>query len=135
MEPPADDEPLPDAVVSVDDVERRSILATSLRPSAFPGNRDRLLAVATEEHAADQVMEWLRALPAGREFVNVQDVWETLGGRPEERERHVAEPTHRPVEAAPGPSILSRVTGIARAGVEIGVGLIVEAVQEIRRRL
>src|ERR1700704_5399854 len=41
MEPPADGEPLPDSRVTIDDVELRSLLATSLRPSAFPGDRAR----------------------------------------------------------------------------------------------
>jgi hypothetical protein len=37
MEPAAEGEPNPDGMTSVDEIEFRSLLATSLRPSAFPG--------------------------------------------------------------------------------------------------
>src|SRR5690242_2115434 len=95
-EPPADDEPLPDAriggedtpmpgALDLDDIEARSLLAASLRPSAFPADRDELLVVADEEHAPPDVVEALSTLPAGRRFVNVQQVWEALGGERERR--------------------------------------------------
>lgn len=166
MEPPADNEPLPDAHVSVDDVELRSLLAISLRPSAFPGDRARLLAVAEEEHAEDRILEWLGSLPATQTFPNVESVWEALGGTHEERPRvTVAQPEPEPFtpqdidvqqevepalqaahvpapdppRAAPAPqsstSIVGRVCGLAIAGVELAVGLMIEAVQQVRRRL
>jgi hypothetical protein len=166
MEPPADNEPLPDAHVNVDDVELRSLLAISLRPSAFPGDRARLLAVAEEEHAEDRILEWLGSLSATQTFPNVEAVWEALGGTHEERPRvtvarpepepftpedidvqqevepalqtaHVPAPA--PPRAAPAPqpsrSIVGRVCGLALAGVELAVGLMIEAVQQVRRRL
>src|SRR2546421_7922438 len=86
MEPPADGEPFPDAHVTVGDVELRSLLAISLRPSAFPGDRAGLLAVAEEEHAEDRVLDWLGSLPATQTFPNVEAVWEALGGTKEQRE-------------------------------------------------
>jgi hypothetical protein len=95
-EPAADDEPLPDVriagedvpmpgLLDLDEIEARSRLAASLRPSAFPADREVLRAVAAEEYASPEVMEALDALPPGRRFVNVQQVWEALGGDRERR--------------------------------------------------
>lgn len=86
MEPAAEGEPEPDAVVSVDDVELRSLLAFSVRPSAFPGNRERLLDAARDENAPQRVVDWLESLPAERVFPTVQAVWDELGGSHEVRE-------------------------------------------------
>jgi hypothetical protein len=86
MEGPADGEPLPDAVISMDDVELRSLLAASLRPSAFPGDRGALLEVAGEEHADPLIVDLLHALPADRVFATPEEVWEQLGGKVEVRE-------------------------------------------------
>jgi hypothetical protein len=63
-----------------DDVEARSQLATHLPLSAFPGVREQLLEHVMDNDAPDAVVEQVRALPAGREFVNVGDVWRTLHG-------------------------------------------------------
>jgi hypothetical protein len=166
MEPPGENEPLPDARVTVDDFELRSLLAISLRPSAFPGDRARLLAVAEEEHAEERILQWLGSLPATQTFPNVESVWEALGGTPEQRERvaveqrvlepsppedivvqqqvepalrtaHVPapEPPRAPLALQPAPSVVGRVCGLALAGVELAVGLMIEAVQQVRRRL
>lgn len=176
-EPPADGEPLPDARVTVDDVELRSLLAISLRPSAFPGDRAGLLAVAEEEHAEDRVLDWLGSLPATQTFPNVEAVWEALGGTKEQREappsapetplmpepmvperapevrptpvREPAagvrpetdvepEPRREPetdVRPEPDQSIVGRVRNLAMAGIEVAVGLVIEAVLQVRRRL
>ncbi len=85
-EPPADGEPMPDTMPYEDEIEFRSLLATSLRPSAFPCRRARLLGVAEEEYAPARVVVALRALPAEQEFHNVEEVWEALGGHREERQ-------------------------------------------------
>jgi uncharacterized protein DUF2795 len=165
QEGPAEGEPGPDAHVSVDDIELRSLLAISLRPSAFPGNRDRLVTVAQEERAEDRVLGWLQSLPADVEFVNVEQVWEALGGEYERRDNSSlmmpepipeapVEPQARPrprakaptvarTEPAPAqpeqpehaPALLERVCGVARTGVEIAVGLAIQTVQEVRKRL
>lgn len=174
MEPPADGEPLPDSRVTVDDVELRSLLATSLRPSAFPGDRSRLLAVAEEEHAEDRILELLDSLPATQTFPNVEAVWEALGGAKEQRDaptqRSASEPvSSEPVSSPPASSrrddivvqqevapaaltarvpqpapaarpdtdhsIIGRVRGVAMAGVELAVGIVIEAVLQVRRRL
>jgi hypothetical protein len=107
-EPEADDEPTPDSRVSgrdgppmpglldLDEIEARSMLAASLRPSAFPADREELQAVADSEHAPPDVLEALRTLPPGIRFVNVQQVWEALGGEREQRDgtsRAAAAPT------------------------------------------
>lgn len=131
MEPPAEGEPLADSHVNVDPLELRSILAISLRPSAFPGDRARLLGVAEEEHAETQVMQWLRSLPGDRVFANVEAVWESLGGVREQREHVRVETTAPPA----GPSIAARVAGLALSGVELAVGLVIEAYQQIRKRV
>jgi hypothetical protein len=60
-------------------------LARHLRPSAFPGDRDALVAAATGEFAPDGVVERLRGLPSGENFTNVEEVWLALGGHRETR--------------------------------------------------
>lgn len=61
------------------DVEGRSELATYLPRSAFPAVGELLMEVARKAHAPDRVLDRIRLLPSGREFVNVQDVWSALG--------------------------------------------------------
>jgi hypothetical protein len=95
QEGPADGQPVPDARLSggrataasldLDDAEARAELARFLTPSAFPADREALLADAEGNHAPAAVLERLRALPAGRTFENVQDVWRGLGGTVEHR--------------------------------------------------
>jgi Protein of unknown function (DUF2795) len=95
QEGPADGEPTPDARLAggrataasldLDDAEARADLARFLTPSAFPADREALLADAAGNQAPEVVMERLRALPAGRTYENVQDVWGALGGTVEHR--------------------------------------------------
>lgn len=99
-EPPAEGEPDPDALPSRSEVEERSLLAMSLRPSAFPGDRARLVAVAEAEHASPEVMAWLGRLPPDVEFANVQSVWGALGGMHEQREAAQSNGPASPVAAA-----------------------------------
>jgi len=144
MEPPAEDEPLADALPAEDDIEFRSLLATSLRPSVFPCRRSRLLGVAQEEFAPDRVIAVLRSLPADREFVNVQDIWETLGGETELREHEPVEPV-APVTAqrepqpelevvapAPAPSLVEQAVGIVSSVVRVGSDLVAGALRRVR---
>lgn len=67
------------------DVRGRSELARWLQPSAFPADRERLLASAEDTNAPDWVAESLGKLPDGT-FQNVQDVWRALGGGTEDVE-------------------------------------------------
>jgi hypothetical protein len=135
-EPPGDDEPLPDAritgderttpgLLDLDEIEARSELAASLRPSAFPADRATLLDVAGEQHATPAVMEALRALPSGTRFVNVQQVWEALGG---ERERRDVGDASVPTDAtaSTGADIEPDVV-VEPVEVEIAIDLEVEA--------
>lgn len=84
----ADDLPAPDARPEVDtSVEARSELARHLEPSAFPADRDALLAAAGEQDAPDGVIGLLSGLPEGQTFQNVEEVWEALGGEPPDAPR------------------------------------------------
>ena len=95
QEGPGEDQPTPDARLTggratagsldLDDAEARTDIARFLTPSVFPADREALLADAGANHAPEDVLERLRALPAGRAYENVQDVWSTLGGTVEHR--------------------------------------------------
>ena len=95
QEGPADDQPTPEARLAggrataasldLDDAEARADLARFLNPSTFPADREALLADATGNQASAQVLERIQALPAGRTFQNVQEVWVALGGMVEHR--------------------------------------------------
>jgi Protein of unknown function (DUF2795) len=95
QEGPGDDQPVPDARLAegrataasldLDDAETRADIARFLAPSVFPADREALLADAEGNHATDEVLERLRALPAGRAYENLQDVWSALGGTVEHR--------------------------------------------------
>ncbi|HVL52253.1 MAG TPA: DUF2795 domain-containing protein [Actinomycetota bacterium] len=66
-------------------VEERSTIARFLRPSTFPADKQALIRDAAENHALDWVQEDLQSLPEGRQFQNVEEVWEALGGPVERR--------------------------------------------------
>ena len=70
---------VPDGMTE-EDVEARSELATYLGKSVYPAVSAVLIETAEGNDAPDAVLARLRALPAGREYVNVQDVWSTLRG-------------------------------------------------------
>lgn len=84
--PNASNRPLPPpGDLTDDELDRRALLAASLRPSAFPSGKSALLAVAEDEHAPDEVLDSLRQLPDGGYYDNVEQVWEALGGHGETR--------------------------------------------------
>jgi hypothetical protein len=95
QEGPGEGQPTPDARLTggrataasldLDDAETRADIARFLTPSVFPADREALLADAEANRAPEEVTERLRALPAGRAYENVQDVWSTLGGTVEHR--------------------------------------------------
>jgi hypothetical protein len=95
QEGPGDDQPTPDARLTggrataasldLDDAETRADIARFLTPSTFPADREALLADARGNQAPAGVLERLQALPAGRAYENVQDVWGALGGTVEHR--------------------------------------------------
>jgi hypothetical protein len=92
----ADGEPTPDTrltggrpasdedVLDYDEVEARSVLAASLRPSIWPADREALVACAREEDAPGWLIDRLAQLPDGT-FSHTEAVWEALGGRVEFR--------------------------------------------------
>lgn len=79
-----EDQPAPDARPEVTQAEARSELARHLEPSAFPADRQALLAAAEEQHATEAVLGLLKQLPEDRTFQNVEEVWEALGGEPDQ---------------------------------------------------
>jgi len=89
-EPAGEDQPTADRIYPEDrrgnpegmtqtDVDERSDIARSLGTSAFPGDRESLVAIAADNEATDHVLSLLRSLPAGQTFENVQDVATALG--------------------------------------------------------
>ena len=70
---------VPDGMTE-DDVEGRSELAMYLGKECYPAVSAQLIDLARANDAPDSVIARLRALPAGREYVNVQDVWSALRG-------------------------------------------------------
>ena len=94
----ADDEPTTDALLTGDlhpeqaqealldhdETEARSRIASFLRPSIWPADRDALVRCAEELHAPPDVLDQLRRLPDGT-FTHTEAVWESLGGRVETR--------------------------------------------------
>lgn len=86
-QPPGEDQPGDISLVGgtppgldPNEVEARSELARYLGPGSFPAVGQVLLEVAADNAAPESVLDRLRALPAGREYENVADVWRALGG-------------------------------------------------------
>lgn len=73
-----------EALLDHDEAEARSRLASFLRPSIWPADREALLRCAQEEHAPPDVLDQLRRLPDGT-FTHTEAVWESLGGKVEYR--------------------------------------------------
>ena len=81
----AEGQPAPDARPEVEtSAEVRGEVARYLEPSAFPADREALLVAAEEQHAGDAVIGLLERLPEDRTFQNVEEVWEALGGEPDQ---------------------------------------------------
>ena len=76
---PADGEPTSDQRLQgpggMDPVEARSDLARFLQPSAFPADREGLLASAAETRAPSEIVRALKGLPSSKVYDNVQSVW------------------------------------------------------------
>jgi hypothetical protein len=75
----AEDEPETDSRRTVGPAEARAELARHLQPAAFPADRARLLESAQEMHASESLLELLEGVPEGRQYINLQEVWEALG--------------------------------------------------------
>ena len=93
QEGPGEDQPTPEprltegltGSLDLDDAEARSDIARYLDPSAFPADRDGLVANAEANNAPEAVLERLQALPAGRTYDALPNVWAGLGGTVEHR--------------------------------------------------
>jgi hypothetical protein len=89
-EPAGEDQPTADRIYPEDrrgnpegmtqaDVDERTDIARALGTSAFPAERDTLVAIAADNEATDHVLSLLRSLPPDQTFQNVQDVARALG--------------------------------------------------------
>jgi hypothetical protein len=154
-------EPTESAVVRPDlegdaehgEVLERSELARFLRPSAFPGDVDTLVAVAVEEHAPDELLGQLEQLSRSTVYTTVGEVWAALGHEAEHREQDttvatgpappapeaVAVPA-RPVDDAPeasdrepAPNPIERVAHLGIGLVRTAVRLPFEVLSSVRR--
>ncbi|MET7392145.1 DUF2795 domain-containing protein [Dactylosporangium sp. NPDC005572] len=70
-----------------EDVEARSELGRCIPKASLPGDRDDLIAGATEMNAPDEVIDVLGRLPEGEVYDTVYEVWAALGGRNEDPAR------------------------------------------------
>lgn len=70
--------------VSRDAVDLRAELAASIRPSAFPADKRKLLAAARDEHAPRESVALIERLPEGVSWESLEQVWEAAGGPPAE---------------------------------------------------
>jgi hypothetical protein len=81
-----------------DAVEARRELSRHLRRSAFPADRDGLVAEAESQNAPEPVLAALRRLPADTGFATVHEVWAALTGSTDVRE----DAAHDPLSDADG---------------------------------
>lgn len=63
------------------DTDRRAELASVLRPSDFPGTAAELAGRARAEHAPAELVDQLEALPDGRIYEAVGELWDDLRGQ------------------------------------------------------
>ncbi|WP_432987753.1 DUF2795 domain-containing protein [Dactylosporangium sp. CA-233914] len=73
--------------MTADEVEGRSNLGRYIPMASLPGDRDDLIAGATEFNAPDEVLDALERLPEDTQFETVNQVWAALGGRNEDPAR------------------------------------------------
>lgn len=76
---PPDHQPGAPYGMTAADAERRSDIARYLPPSAFPADRDMLLAYLARETAPDDISDAIGSLPAGRQFRTIGEVVRALG--------------------------------------------------------
>jgi len=89
------DDETPSGALDEESVRDRSELARHLRGSIFPADRAAVVACAIDEDAPVELVDALRSLPDDEVFLNVEGVWEALGGERERRtldDPHVEEP-------------------------------------------
>jgi hypothetical protein len=67
-----------------DEIEARSRLGRYIPMASLPGDRDDLIAGATELNAPDDIIDALERLPEDELFETVSEVWAALGHRNED---------------------------------------------------
>jgi hypothetical protein len=82
----------PPGALGSDPVEARRELSRHLRASAFPADRDALLAEAEAENAPEPVLAALETLPPGETYGTVHEVWAALVGYEDVRDAAAQEP-------------------------------------------
>jgi hypothetical protein len=82
----------PPGALGSDPVEARRELSRHLRSSAFPGDREALLAEAESQNAPEPVLAALRKLPPGLGFATAHEVWAALQGYRDVRDAAAHEP-------------------------------------------
>jgi hypothetical protein len=70
------------AGMTPDDVTGRAELAGYIG-AAYPLVREQIIDLVIERQAPERVIDLVRRLPSGREFLNANDVWTAVGGRVE----------------------------------------------------
>ena len=90
---PRPDDETPSGALPQESVRERSELARHLRGSIFPANRTDVVECAIDESAPDELVDALRGLPDDEIFLNVEAVWEAIGG---ERERRTPDDPEEP---------------------------------------
>jgi hypothetical protein len=85
MQPIHDPAPRPDGVMTRDEIEMRSAIARAIDGSIFPADRERLVQNARDHDTPSEIVAALQRLPEGIRFINVESVWEALGGDVERR--------------------------------------------------
>jgi hypothetical protein len=81
------DDETPSGALDGESVRERSELARHLRGSIFPADRAAIVTCAIDEDAPVELVDALRALADEEVFLNVEGVWEALGGDRERRTR------------------------------------------------
>ena len=74
--------------MTYEEVEQRSRLGRYIPMASLPGDRDDLIAGATEMNAPDDVLDMLSPLPEDTEYRTVSEIWAALG-------HHNEDITHR----------------------------------------
>jgi len=65
--------------MTYDEVEGRSRLGRYIPRASLPGDRDDLIAGASELNAPDDVLNMIESLPEGETYETVAQIWEALG--------------------------------------------------------
>lgn len=77
------DDVIPGVEITDADLEARAELSRHLAAAHFPATKGDLVSAAADDHAPEDMLASLRALPDGEVYENVQAVWQALGGNVE----------------------------------------------------